>query len=143
VVAPRDEGSAKGLPDCFEFDPPTQGFAEQVFFHSYRGHPPATSSALLISDGQERDFAAQLSYETDQLPYLVQWKSCAKGEYVLGIEPGNCLVEGREWHRKQQRAALMPGESRTFRLRLSVLTNAAEVAEALRSYSERKGPPTP
>ena len=36
-----------------------------------------------------------LTYKKDQLPILTHWKMMAEGEYVLGLEPGNCHVEER------------------------------------------------
>jgi Domain of unknown function (DUF4432) len=103
--------------------------------HSYKGDLPEVSSAFVVSDLTEKNFGAELSYPTHALPYLVQWKLCGKGEYVLGIEPGNCLVEGRQWHRQQHLPRLEPGEVRTFNLRLSVLTTAEEVANCIAKYS--------
>jgi hypothetical protein len=116
---------------------PTSGFGEQVFYHSYKGDLPEVGSALVVSDLKEQDFGAELSYDAHALPYLTQWKLCGRGEYVLGIEPGNCLVEGRQWHRHQNLPVLEPGEVRTFRLRLSVLTTAEEVATSIGKYPVR------
>jgi hypothetical protein len=137
VVTPRDEAARRGMHQWTRLDPPTSGFDEQVFFHSYRGDLPEFSSALLVSDFSERNLGVELSYRTQALPYLVQWKLCGKGEYVLGLEPGNCLVEGRQWHRQLHLPLLEPGEARTFFLRLSILTTAEEVAKCIPKYPVR------
>ena len=36
-----------------------------------------------------------VKFKKDTLPFLSEWKMIGEGEYVLGIEPGNCLPEGR------------------------------------------------
>ena len=129
-VAPRDEAAAPGIERWSEFEAPQDEFAEQVFFHSFTGSPPAIASALVVH-GENADFAARLSWPAAELPYLVQWKLCRKGDYVLGIEPANCLVEGREWHRRENRPTLAPGASVRMHLRLEVLASTEAVTKAV------------
>jgi hypothetical protein len=55
------------------------------------------------------------------LPRLIQWKMPGAGVHVLGIEPANCLVDGRAYERGQGTLAfLAPGEQRTYELRLDI-----------------------
>jgi hypothetical protein len=133
-VVARDAAAKKGLGECSSFELPTENFAEQVFFHSYEANSPEITSAMLISDRESSDFAAELCYSAKELPYLTQWKLCGKGNYVLGVEPGNCLVEGREWHREQRIPALEPGHSAHARLRLTIYDEKATVAAAAAKY---------
>jgi hypothetical protein len=45
-----------------------------------------------------------------------------QGEYVVGLEPGNCLVLGRAEERKSGRLQFLePGEIREYHLELGVL----------------------
>jgi uncharacterized protein DUF4432 len=117
------------------FCPPTSGFSEEVFFHSYREQLPEEGRALVSSDDGERNFAVELSHSTRDLPYVWQWKMCGMGDYVLGVEPTNCLVGGRgRWQEWQQPKQLQPGEIRRYRMRLTVLPTPDAVAGALRRY---------
>ena len=34
-----------------------------------------------------------LSFRKEELPYLVQWRMPGVGDYVMGLEPANCLAE--------------------------------------------------
>ena len=43
----------------------------------------------------ELKLALKVSYSRASLPYLSEWKQMGQGEYVLGIEPGNCVPEGQ------------------------------------------------
>lgn len=55
---------------------------------------------------------ASMTYLKDQLPCLGEWRSEVSGDYVTGIEPGICGVEGRAELLKSGKARfLKPGES--------------------------------
>ena len=55
-----------------------------------------------------------------------------EGDYVVGMEPANCLVEGREVDRAVGRLQFLePGESRPYHLEIGVLASAGEI-EAFR-----------
>jgi len=119
-----------------DFGPPTTDFQEEVFFHSYHDRVPEEGHALVISDDTERTFAIELSHSTRDLPYVWQWKMCGMGDYVLGVEPTNCLAGGRgRWQDWQRPERLQPGDSRRYRLRLTVLPSAKAVAGALSRYT--------
>ena len=51
-------------------------------------------------------------------------------EYVVGMEPANCKVEGRNKDRERGILQfLKPGESREYHLEIGVLTTLDEVAQ--------------
>jgi len=117
------------------FGPPAPGFSEEVFFHSYREQLPEEGHALVMSDEGIRNFAVELSHSTRDLPYVWQWKMCGQGDYVLGVEPTNCLAGGRaRWQEWQQPTQLQPGEARRYRMRLTVLPTTEAVTAALSRY---------
>jgi hypothetical protein len=122
----RDEAAKAGLPRWSRFEPPTDDFIEQVFFHSYSSDPPETTWVRIASHSEAPALIVELSYPSRQLPELSQWKCCRKGEYVLGIEPGNCRPEGRAAFRNRNGRILAPGESAYFTMRLRVLGSAGE-----------------
>ena len=63
-----------------------------------------------------------LHYNTAQLPKFTQWKMTAQGEYVLGLEPANCWVEGRAKERERGTLQFLePGESRCYHLKVEIL----------------------
>jgi hypothetical protein len=70
-----------------------------------------------------------LKYDKGALPYFVQWKMPAEGTYVTGLEPANCLVEGRAKDRREGRLeVLRPGQTKVYDLEISLLATADEVA---------------
>ena len=65
--------------------------------------------------------SVKLAWVTDTLPMLVQWRMPGTGAHVLGIEPTNCGVLGRDQARAQGTLPMIePGESRTFAITLTV-----------------------
>lgn len=63
----------------------------------------------------------ELAYEAASLPRFTQWRQLGSGDYVMGLEPGNVGVRGRAWERANRTLPFLePGESREFRLQISV-----------------------
>jgi hypothetical protein len=129
VVRPRDKAAAEGIERWRLGEEPDTGAAGQVFYH--RTQSNGWERAVMTADGEAQDWGVELSWEAASLPYLTQWKMCGAGEYVCGIEPGNCLVEGREWSRARGLAPLAPGETRRYRLRLAALEGSEAVISAV------------
>ncbi|MDX2140017.1 MAG: aldose 1-epimerase family protein [Chloroflexota bacterium] len=96
---PRDEEARKGAERWAEYDAAIRGYAEQVYFHHVHVNSDETEVALISDD----DLALGFRYNAAKLPYLTQWKNQRHGMYVHGIEPANCLPEGRNAARKTGR----------------------------------------
>ncbi|MDD3927651.1 MAG: aldose 1-epimerase family protein [bacterium] len=133
-VVPRDDEARRALDRYDTVQPPTAGFNEQVFSHRHHADGAGYAHAALINpslnDGQ--GLGVHLSYAVDTLPWMVQWRMCGQGTYVMGLEPANCWVTGRAGERAAGRLqTLEAGESRKFRLRLAVLSSVKEI-ESLR-----------
>src|SRR5690606_30825938 len=126
-VTPRDPGVPVEGYD--RWAPPDPGYSERVYDHhdleSVDGFATASihNPAFPICGGA-RPVTAKLSWKTDALPHMIQWKMAGAGEHVLGIEPANCRVEGRAVERQRGTLKLIqPGETVKFcvALELSVL----------------------
>jgi len=81
---------------------------------------------------RRRGLGLRISFRKKQFPRFVFWQHWGpQGQFVLGIEPANCGVEGR--HLDRQRGwmdQLEPGESRSYEARIEVLDGP----EALRTF---------
>ncbi len=88
-TVPRDAAAAVGLEHWMRMDAPVDCAPEQVFYHE--GLP---NGAVRVGVRNPDGHALWLDYDRRELPVLTQWKSFASGDYVLGLEPGNCHVEG-------------------------------------------------
>jgi galactose mutarotase-like enzyme len=126
---PRDEIAQAGLEQCFTFEKPTEGYQEQCFFHDVQADEHNFASVLLIN--RQMNLGVQIRYDQVSFPHLTEWKMMGQGEYVVGIEPGNCRVFGRAKEREAGRLQFIaPDETRTFRTYLSVLDGAEAIAQA-------------
>lgn len=108
-VSPRNDHSAKDLDTWSKILPPTPGFEEQCYYHSFEKAGKASIYNPEIRKGLE------ISFDSQSLDHFTQWKMMGYRDYVLGLEPGNCHPDGRDVMRKEGKLKfLQPGESVTY-----------------------------
>ena len=116
-VEPRDEIAARGLAEWRKMDPPAADYREQCFRHFLPAG--ADGMAAIRAVNRKLGVSVRVAYDTRTLPWLVQWKNCLKNGYVLGLEPGNGSLLGREHDLKNgMLERLEPGEAAEFKVRL-------------------------
>ncbi|MFZ5515938.1 MAG: aldose 1-epimerase family protein [Candidatus Zhuqueibacterota bacterium] len=126
-VTPREETTP--LAGFDQWQAPTIDYQERVYYHtviSSRNHIASveiTNPIFPLGSGNGATaLCVRISWNTEQLPRLVQWKMPGAGVHVLGIEPANCWVEGRAVER--QRGTLVqlnPGEKKFYDLEIEIL----------------------
>lgn len=114
---------------------PTADFAEEVFYHNdletwHNEGRPWTEATLRCPTfpvaGGARPVSVKLRWDALTLPRLVQWRMPGQGAHVLGIEPANCLVEGRDKEREAGTLRFIePGEVVTHQLELEIEAESA------------------
>jgi hypothetical protein len=135
-TTPRDIPAGEGMNDHRTFEEPYGKYDEQVFYHDVRADRNGDAHAMLVN--RELALGLHVCYRRHELPRLVQWKMLLRGYYVLGIEPANCLVEGRA--RERERGTLRflePGEEVHHELTISVHEGNDEIDELLREHRLR------
>lgn len=69
-----------------------------------------------------------IKYNTMNLPKLLEWKSMMSGDYTLGIEPANCVVDNRINERERGTLkTIKPFEKVHFDLEITVLEGQSEI----------------
>lgn len=137
-VAPRDEVAADGQQDWDKLDHPIHNYAEKCYYHDMQADRNGMVTCAIINDGFKKDakhegFGVYVKYRKKELPRFTEWKQMGEQDYVVGFEPCNCGVEGREIDEKQGLLhTLKPGQSRTMSLEFGPITEEKEV-RALRS----------
>jgi hypothetical protein len=83
----------------------------------------------LIND--KRGFGVKISFSKKDFPRFVNWQHFGTaGQYVMGIEPANCGVEGRDKDRERKWLKfLKPGEQKQYRCTIEVLEGAEALTE--------------
>lgn len=129
-MEPRDDEAHKGV-DIFDtFEAPTPDYSEQCFFIDHDVDDKNNVNVALVNRkyNNSKGLGVYLSYPKSELPYYTQWKMVGEGEYVVGMEPGNCIPEGRESARRRGALKfLKPGEKASFHLEIGVLPSNSEI----------------
>ena len=139
-VTPVTEESAKGKEDYARFTAPIPNFKEKVYYHRMRADEDGLVRCALVNENIEGEgFGVYLSYRIDQLPNFIQWKMMGETEYVVGMEPANCRVEGRPKERERKTLRMLkPGETQDFSLEVGVLRETSEIEEFERKLESSK-----
>jgi hypothetical protein len=132
-VRPRDADAAPGMGRERECEPPSAGYREQVFYHDLVADAGGFNTATLVN--RPLGLGLFVRSRKAELPFFTQWKMMGEGMYVVGLEPGNCLVEGRARERASGRLSFLePGEEREFVLECGVLDGEPELQKFMTSH---------
>jgi hypothetical protein len=135
TVNPRDDEAKKGENNYMQFQKPTADYAEQVFYHNPKTDEEGKTAVALIN--KKLEIGAALQFNKNQLQNFIQWKQMGEGEYVLGMEPANCLVGGRSEARKNGTLEyLEPGETRNFDLVVELASGTDEIDKLVKRINE-------
>ncbi|MFG0266948.1 MAG: aldose 1-epimerase family protein [Rhodopirellula sp. JB055] len=127
-LAPKDAHAAEQMDRWDEFDGPTPGQAERVYFGRPRADETGYTHAMLMSPEQDRGFA--VSYKTSTLPAFVLWKNTAAESdgYVTGMEPATGFPNRRDFEEQQGRLVdIGAGETKSFRIKLQPFVDPESV----------------
>ncbi|MBT3320642.1 MAG: DUF4432 family protein [Clostridia bacterium] len=80
------------------FAKPSEAFDEDCYYYKQKAIVDGKSFTALINEKLNLGVAVWVN--PDELPMLTNWQKPASGEYIMGIEPSNCLVEGVKYQKK-------------------------------------------
>jgi hypothetical protein len=93
---------------------------DEVFTHRPRADAEGNVQVGMIND--RIGLGVYLRFPIAEIPLVNHWQHFHRGNYVVGIEPGNCSVLGREWNRQRGYLEHMdPGDVREFHVEIGVL----------------------
>jgi hypothetical protein len=87
----RTDEAQRRINDRLTITKPIDGEPEFVYFYS-----PKERNAKVILANKQAGIRATVSYDSERLPVLAQWKCMKSGDYALGIEPGTSRIRGRK-----------------------------------------------
>ena len=131
---PRDDISREGLANWEIMPEPLPEAPEQVFIHDLEcdqgGHTFAAIYNPSLEVGIEIDFCKH------SFPNFMMWKSIASGDYVIGFEPSNTSVYGRQYQEEHGGLHVLGSQkSEEFLLRFRILDGDSDLQEILRKQS--------
>lgn len=98
-VIPRDADAEKYLGSYDRMEGPMDNEAEAVFLHRLAADEEGNTFASIINE--KLGIGVKISFSQKELPYFMEWKSPASGDYVVGLEPANSSVYGRLYHEER------------------------------------------
>lgn len=130
------------------FSEPLNVYPGRLFFHTLAADKNGRSFIALVNNSKNQGaspLAVVLRFDLEILPYLVEWKVMERQNYIVCLEPGNCLPLGREHLRKQGALPHIAGqEDKEIIIDYEILDTPEEIekleaeAVAMNSVSERK-----
>ena len=109
-VTPQGEVAAAGMDKWDKMSLPTLEFAEEVFYHDIPADENGMAHIHLTNPDEK--VRLTLSCSKAQLPFFAEWKQMGQGEYVLGLEPANCVPENQNGNREKGiLRTIAPGET--------------------------------
>lgn len=126
----RDPRAEEGI-DCWNrIDPPEQGFAEQCYYHTVKKDENGWGSVGLFNNKLQK--GVKISFDTAILHDFTEWKQLGERDYVLGLEPSNCKVDGRDKARERGELEFIGrGEKKTVRYSVKAVCGEEGKAELL------------
>ena len=96
TVKPRDLRAQEGVRVWNKLHGPEHGFTEQLYYLDVQKDETGYACAVIENPNLLKNgLRMTLRYNKETLPYCSEWKQLGEGDYVLGIEPGTWLPEGR------------------------------------------------
>lgn len=132
-VTARDDDARGHEGEYDRMEPPVDNEPEYVFIHDLQTAEGGGARAIAVNEALELGF--QIDWNVKNLPYFMEWKSIASGDYVIGLEPANSSVYGRPYHEQRGDVHhLAPFAKETNALRFTVLDGREEIDAALAAY---------
>ncbi len=108
-VTPRNEHAAEDIAHWKEMIKPQAGYVERCYYHKFEKEGRASIWQPKLGQGLE------ILFDPAELDGFVEWKMMGVRDYVLGLECGNCLPDGRDVMRKTGMLKFLePGEKKTY-----------------------------
>ncbi|MEM2238858.1 MAG: aldose 1-epimerase family protein [Candidatus Bathyarchaeia archaeon] len=130
LYVPRDVYAEEEAEKYDRFQHPTRGFREKVYFHDMEVDSDGYAYAGIINEKLLDGLGVYIKYRKGELNRFVEWKMMGEGTYVVGLEPANCLVLGRDKERRWGTLqSIQPGEERKFTIEFNVLAGLEEIGK--------------
>lgn len=135
-VTARDKASEGHEENYDRMDDPKENEPEYVFIHELMADQEKNTWLLAVNPVMQ--LGLKLEFNKKNLPYFMEWKSTASGDYVIGLEPSNSSVYGREYHEKKGNLhKLKPFEKETTWLRFTILDGKCEIDQAVKAFNSQ------
>lgn len=125
-----DDYSKEGLDEWKSFCSPDALNVEKNYLHTFDSK--GEQLAVVLNKESAEGLAVYIKFNSEQLPYLTQWKLETFKDYVLALEPANVPCESRDVLREKGiLPCLEPGEKANFKVEIGVLSGNENINKML------------
>lgn len=118
---PTTKESEYKIKDQYIVEPPQHDIKENVYFHEMDNTKGYGMAAIYNNKIMEKGLGVYIKFNLENLPFLNQWKMMGEGEYVVGLEPSNCMTLGRDKERSRGSLRyIQPKEVKDFILEIGI-----------------------
>lgn len=114
-VVPRTLWAEKNIEDRHKITEPIDECEETVYYHY-----PIDEKVIAELINNDLGVKASVSFNRNEFPLLVEWKTMQSGDYALGLEPSTSRLEGHEEEiKRNDTVELLPFSSKQFKVDLN------------------------
>ncbi|MCI8556609.1 MAG: aldose 1-epimerase family protein [Lachnospiraceae bacterium] len=136
-VTGREEFSQQYVEEWDRMKAPIDNECEYVYIHDMQSDENLDTMILVAN--HTLNIGLTIEFNQKNLPYFMEWKSLASGDYVLGLEPSNSSVYGKTYHVENDTVHyLKPFEKETNVLKFSVIEGKEMIEEAINKINKIK-----
>lgn len=134
-VTGREEFSAAHEDHWNQMETPVDNENEYVFIHDMQSDKEQNTIVLVAN--HQLNIGLAIEFNQKNLPYFMEWKSIASGDYVLGLEPSNSSVYGKLHHIEHDSVHyLKPFQKETNTLKFSVIEGKEEIQKVIHKINQ-------
>lgn len=133
-VIPRDEDAKAHVETYNRMEAPIDNEPECVYLHRLAADEQGNTFAAIINE--KLGIGIKLSFNQKELPYFMEWKSLASGDYVVGLEPANSSVYGRLYHEERGNLHMMEPFAKENKKLVFTFLEGEEELEAVKKEAE-------
>ncbi len=127
-IVPQSDEAKMEMDSVFACAEPVLGKTERCYAHDFYTNEEGFVKVAFVNDNLELGLA--LEYKKGELPYFNQWKMLNTREYVVGLEPGNCLPVGiTKAEQTGMVETILPGEKKIYEIVFKILDGKEEIGK--------------
>lgn len=136
-VVGREAFSEKQVERWNRLEEPIDNEGEYVFIHDLQSDEKLDTMVMVVN--HRLNLGLAIEFNQKNLPYFMEWKSMASGDYVLGLEPSNSSVYGKLHHIENDTVHVLGAfEKEKNVLRFSVIEGKENIKQAIDKINEMK-----
>lgn len=139
-VTPKSEFARQYAEKWNQLQKPEVGCEEMCYYHDMLSDEKGYAIAGAYQP--KSSMGAVIRYDTASLDHFVEWKMMAEGDYVLGLEPANAHIDGRDQARADGTLKMIrPGETVESSFCIQMLSGEQDllmIKEEIRAMQSRR-----